>query len=101
MLIRVREDQSLVLEEEENFKDFCIRVKDLDTNISALDTITERIEDSNYWLDAQGVIALSSKSTDKEWLDQFWGMLKGAEPCGFADLEARLIRAHIEYGIAN
>ena len=52
MLIRVREDQSLVLEEEENFKEFCIRVKDLDTNISALDTITERIEDSNYWLDA-------------------------------------------------
>jgi hypothetical protein len=101
MLIRVREDQSLVLEEEENFKDFCIRVKDLDTNISALDTITERIEDSNYWLDAQGVIALSSKSTDKEWLDQFWGMLKGAEPYGFADLEAQLIRAHIEYGIAN
>ena len=101
MLIRVREDQSLVLEEEENFKDFCFRVKDLDTNISALDTITERIEDSNYWLDAQGVIALSSKSTDKEWLDQFWGMLKGAEPYGFADLEAQLIRAHIEYDVAN
>ena len=101
MLIRVREDQSLVLEEEDNFKEFCIRVKDLDTNISALDTITERIEDSNYWLDAQGVIALSSKSTDKEWLDQFWGMLKGAELYGFADLEAQLIRAHIEYDVTN
>ena len=101
MLIRVREDQSLALEEEDNFKGFCIRVKDLDTNISALDTITERIEDSNYWLDAQGVIALSSKSTDKEWLDQFWGMLKGAEPYGFSDLEAQLIRAHIEYDVAN
>ncbi len=101
MLIRVREDQSLVLEEEENFKEFCIRVKDLDTNISALDTITERIEDSKYWLDAQGVIALSSKCTDKEWLAQFWGMLKGAELYGFADLEAQLIRAHIEYDVAN
>ena len=101
MLIRVREDQSLVLEEEENFKEFCIRVKDLDTNISALDTITERIEDSNYWLDAQGVIALSSKPTDKEWLAQFWSMLKGAEPYGFADLEAPLIRAHLEYDVAN
>ena len=101
MLIRVREDQSLALEEEENFKGFCIRVNNLDTDISALDAITNRIEDSNYWLDAQGVIALSSKSTDKEWLDQFWGMLKGAEPYGFADLEAQLIRAHIEYGIAN
>ena len=101
MLIRVREDQSLVLEEENNFKGFCIRVNNLDTDISVLDAITNRIEDSNYWLDAQGVIALSSKSTDKEWLDQFWGMLKGAEPYGFADLEAQLIRAHIEYDVAN
>ena len=100
MLIRVREDQSLALEEE-NFKGFCIRVNNLDTDISALDVITNRIENCNYWLDAQGVIALSSKSTDKEWLDQFWGMLKGAEPYGFADLEAQLIRAHIEYDVAN
>ena len=101
MLIRFREDQSLALEEEENFKGFCIRVNNLDTDISVLDAITNRIEDSNYWLDAQGVIALSSKSTDKEWLDQFWGMLKGAESYGFADLEAQLIRAHIEYDVAN
>ena len=100
MLIRVREDQSLALEEEENFKGFCIRVNNLDTDISALDAITNRIEDSNYWLDAQGVIALSSKSTDKEWLDQFWGLLKGSEPYGFADLEAQLFRAHIEYDVA-
>ena len=101
MLIRVREDQSLTLEEEDNFKGFCIRVKDLDTNISALDVITNRIEDRNYWLDTQGVIALSSKSTDKKWLNQFWDMLKGAEPYGFADVEAQLIRAHIEYDMAD
>ena len=101
MLIRVREDQSLTLEEEDNFKGFCIRVKDLDANLSVLDGIITRIEDSQYWLDAQGVIALSSKSTDKEWLIQFWGMLRGAEAYGFADLEAQLIRAHIEYDIAN
>ena len=98
MLIRVRENQSLTLEEEDNFKGFCIRVKDLDSKISALDAITNRIEDSNYWLDTQGVIALSSKSTDKKWLNQFWNMLKGAEPYGFADVEAQLIRAHIEIG---
>ncbi len=101
MLIRVREDQSLALEQEDDFEGFCIRVKDLGTNLSVLDEITNRIEDSNYWLDAQGVIALCSKSTDKEWLTQFWGMLKGVEAYGFADLEAQLIRAHIEYDIAN
>ncbi len=84
MLIRVREDQSLALEEEDNFKECCVRVKDLNWNISALDVITNSIEDSNYWLDAQGVIFLSSKSTDKEWLIQFWGMLRGAEAYGFA-----------------
>tara|TARA_B100001123_G_scaffold268223_1_gene298547 strand:+ start:182 stop:340 length:159 start_codon:yes stop_codon:yes gene_type:complete len=52
MLIRVREDQSLALEEEDNFKECCVRVKDLNWNISALDVITNSIEDSNYWLDA-------------------------------------------------
>ena len=101
MLIRVRQDQSLALEEEENFKGFCIRVKDLDANISALNVITNRIEDGNYWLDAQGVIDLSSKSENKEWLGQFWGMLKGAEPYGFADFKAQLIRAHIEYDVSE
>lgn len=101
MLIRVREDQSLTLEDEDDFKEFCIRVKDQNTNLSALDGITNRIEDSNYWLDALGVIALSRKATDKEWLVQFWAMLNCVAAYGFADLDAQLIRAHIEYDIAN
>ena len=97
MLIRVRKDQELALDEEDYFRNFCIWVTDSSVNLIALDMITKRIEDGNYWLDAGGVIALSSKSTDKEWLDQFWKMLKTAEPYGFADLKAQLIRAHIEY----
>ena len=60
MLIRVRKDQTLALEEEDDFKGFCIRAKDSGMNLVALDMITKRIEDGNYWLDAQGVIALSS-----------------------------------------
>lgn len=101
MLIRVRKDQTLALEEEDDFQSFCIRVKDSDMNLFALDMITKRIEDGNYWLDAQGVLALSSKSKEKEWLDQFWAMLKGSELYGFANLEAQLIRAHIEYDIPD
>jgi hypothetical protein len=101
MIIVVRKDQTLALEEEEDFKNFCIRVKDADTNIAGLDMITRRIEDGNYWLDAQDVIALSSKSVEKQWLDQFWAMLKGAEPYGYADIEAQLIRAHIEYEMSD
>ena len=101
MLIKIKEDQSLSLEEEYNFKAFCIRTENPNTDLSPLEKITERIEDGNYWLDAHGVIALSSKSTDKEWLNQFWDMLKCAEPYGFADVEAQLIRAHIEYDMAD
>ena len=44
----LEERKDLALEEEENFKGFCIRVNNLDTDISALDAITNRIEDSNY-----------------------------------------------------
>ena len=101
MLIRVRKDQTLALEEEDDFQSFCIRVKDSDMNLVALDMITKRIEDGNYWLHAQGVLALSSKSKEKEWLDQFWAMLKSSELYGFANLEAQLIRAHIEYDIPD
>ena len=39
----------------------------------------------------------SSKATEEIWLDQFWAMLAGAEPYGYADLKAQLVRAHIEY----
>ena len=64
MLIRVKKDQTLVLEEEEDFQHFCIRAEISDKKIAGLDMITSRIEDGNYWLDAQGVIALSSKSAE-------------------------------------
>ncbi len=97
MIIRVREDHVLALEDEDNFKGFCIRAQDSNTDLGALDGITKRVEEGNYWLDALAVIALSSKSTEQIWLDQFWAMLAGAEPYGYADLKAKLVRAHIEY----
>ncbi len=97
MIIRIREDRTLTLEDEDNFKGFCIRAMDSNIDLGALDAITKRVEEGNYWLDALAVIALSSKSTEKTWLDQFWAMLAGAEPYGYADLKARLVRAHVEY----
>ena len=101
MLIRVKKDQTLALEEEDDFEGFCIRVKDSNMSLVVLDRITKRIENGNYWLDAQGVIALSNKSKEKEWLDRFWAMLRGSELYGFANFEAQLIRAHIEYDIPD
>ena len=97
MIIRVRQDHVLALEDEDNFQSFCITAQNPNTDFGALDGITKRVEEGNYWLDALAVIALSSKSTEKIWLDQFWAMLAGAEPYGYADLKAQLVRAHIEY----
>jgi hypothetical protein len=97
MIIRIREDHTLALEDEDNFKGFYISAMDSNTDLGALDGVTKRVEEGNYWLDALAVIALSSKSTEKMWLDQFWAMLASAEPYGYADLKAQLVRAHIEY----
>ena len=99
MIIRIREDHTLALEDEDNFKGFCISAMDSNTDLGALDGITKRVQEGNYWLDALAVIALSSKSTEKTWLDQFWAMLAGAEPYGYADLQGQLVRAHVEYDV--
>ena len=99
MIIRIKEDHTLALEDEDNFKGFCISAMDSNTDLGALDGITKRVEEGNYWLDALAVIALSSKSTEKTWLDQFWAMLAGAEPYGYADLQGQLVRAHVEYDV--
>ena len=99
MIIRIKEDHTLALEDEDNFKGFCISAMDSNTDLGALDGITKRVEEGNYWLDALAVIALSSKSTEKTWLDQFWAMLAGAEPYGHADLQGQLVRAHVEYDV--
>ena len=97
MIIRIKEDHTLALEDEDNFKGFCISAMDSNTDLGALDGITKRVEEGNYWLDALAVIALSSRSTETMWLDQFWAMLAGAERYGYADLKAQRVRAHIEY----
>ena len=68
MIIRIREDHTLALEDEDNFKGFYISAMDSNTDLGALDGVTKRVEEGNYWLDALAVIALSSKSTEKMWL---------------------------------
>ena len=42
MLIKVRRDQILNLEEEDDFKSFCLRARDSRVNIVALELITKR-----------------------------------------------------------
>ena len=45
MLIRIRENHTLALEDEDNFKGFCIRAQDSNTDLGALDGITKRVEE--------------------------------------------------------
>ena len=69
MIIRVGENHTLVLEDEDNLKGFCIRAQDSNTYLGALDGITKSVEEGNYWLDVLAVIALSSESTEKRgWI---------------------------------
>ena len=42
MIIRVREGHVLALEDEENFKGFCIKAVDTNSDLGALDAITKR-----------------------------------------------------------
>ena len=42
MIIRVREGHVLALEDEENFKGFCIKAVDSNSDLGALDAITKR-----------------------------------------------------------
>ena len=58
MIIRIREDHTLALEDEDNFKGFYISAMDSNTDLGALDGITKQVEEGNYWLDALAVIAL-------------------------------------------
>ena len=64
----------------------------------ALADIAEPAEDNHYWVDAEAVIQLSSKGSDPQWVDGFWDMLGKVEAYGYADLQAKRVKAHVETG---
>ena len=96
MKILINQDGKLNLEEPDDFNRFSIVDLSPTRERKALDAISVRAGDDHYWIDAEAVIDLSNRSHDPEWIDLFWSMLKKVEPYGYADLENRRVKAHIE-----
>ena len=98
MYIQVAVDASLRLEDIDNMKAFSIVEAVPGLSTQALADIAEPAEDNHYWIDADAIVQLSAKSSDPQWLEGFWDMLKKVEAYGYSDLQARRIKAHVETG---
>jgi len=98
MYLNIKSDGSITLNETNDFGRFEIRSSiDLAPGKLSDDffSIAEPTDDDRYWIDAEAVVKLSSKSDDPEWCNQFWTMLEKAEPFGFADIARKRIKSHV------
>ena len=96
MHILISTTGELFLEDIENMKGFSIIDKSENSNLTNLLTISKPAEENHYWLDAEAVIALSSKAGDSNWLKDFWNMLAMVEKYGYSDMQNKRIKAHME-----
>ena len=96
MFIQIDTNGDLTLQDVDNFKDFSIIDQSNASQHQTLNQISTAAEDNHFWIDAEAVINLSEKKTDQEWVDNFWNMLKGAEPYGYSNLSDKKVKAHIE-----
>jgi len=96
MYILINEHGEISLQEDDNLRAFSIIDNTNGNNLKQLDSISEPAQDNHYWINADAVIQLSSKNNDPQWVDSFWKMLKAVEPYGYADIENKRIKAHIE-----
>lgn len=53
-------------------------------------------EEGHYWLDADGVLELSGRGDDQQWVKQFWDMLAKVEAYGYSDMTNKRVKAHVE-----
>lgn len=99
MFIYITDDGRLSLKEIDNMKSFSIVEQTSGSQqgsaAEALKLIAEPAEENHFWLDAEAVVALSSRAGDQQWVDAFWSMLKAAEPYGFSDIERKRVKAHV------
>lgn len=99
MYLNVSETGNLSLEEVDDFKRFHIAAAPAQVaGTGASDAFLELSEDAgegHYWLDADGIAALSGRVDDPDWMQSFWTMLEKSEPYGFADVAGRRIKAHL------
>jgi len=86
----------LSLEQHQDFKHFSIDDRSQPENRTALEAIAEAAEDNHYWVDAEAIVALSPQKGDPQWEMLFWKMLAAVEPYGYANLETKKVKAHID-----
>ena len=98
MYLNIEVDGSVTLEEANDFGRFEIR-SSIDLASGHLSdeffSFAKPTDDGRYWIDAEVVVGLSSKSNDSEWCTAFWTMLEKAESYGFADIARKRIKSHV------
>ena len=98
MYLDLKPDGSITLNEAEDFSRFEIRssIELAPGNLSEnFFSIAEPTNNGRYWVNADAVMQLSSKSNDPEWCTAFWTMLEKAEPYGSADVAQKRIKAQV------
>ena len=96
MYILISADGTLSLEDIDNMNGFSIVGNSDLTRSSVFSAIASQAGEGHYWIDIDSVINLSSRREDQPWIDDFWDMLRKAEPYGYADLVNKRIKAHVE-----
>ena len=98
MYLNITADGSVKLEEANDFGQFEIR-SSIDLASGQLSdkflSFAKPTDNGRYWIDAESIVKLSSKSDDPEWCAAFWTMLENAEPYGFADSAQKRIKSHV------
>ena len=96
MYLLISADSTLSLEDVDNMNGFSIVENSDLTRSSAFSAIASQAGEGHYWIDIDSVIKLSSRREDQQWVDEFWNMLRKAEPYGYADLVNKRVKAHVE-----
>ena len=96
MYILISADGTLSLEDIDNLNSFSIVGQSDVTRSSAFSAMASQAGESHYWIDVDSVIKLSLRRDDQQWVDEFWDMLRKAEPYGYTDLVNNRIKAHVE-----
>ena len=98
MYILISADGTLSLEDIDNLNSFSIVGNSEVTRSSAFSAMSIQAGEGHYWIDIDSVIKLSSRREEQQWVDEFWNMLRKAEPYGYADLVNKRVKAHVESG---
>jgi len=96
MYLLISADSTLSLEDTDNMNGFSIVENSDLTRSSAFSAMSIQAGEGHYWINVDSVIQLSSRRDDQQWVDDFWDMLKKAEPYGYADLVNKRVKAHVE-----